>query len=171
MSVYIFGEGKSIYNENLNAPIVASEYSSQSGKTPYLSTIVLKDNTTVSEITEYSNKLREELEEVRQIFFKRPNHEQMKEYNKFLKVQQLLMNYMEELIQLYQSYELALQQTANRKQAIRQKIFNVGVKVSSLIRSYNTSGIFASKDALVAIPTSNSYDETIRARLLELLDT
>lgn len=173
MSVYIFGQGKSIYNENLGTPIVfgVATTSTTQLNTPQLSTIVLKDNTTVSEIMDYSNKLREELEEIRKIFFKYPKPENMKEYNKFLRVQQQLMNYLEELTELYQSYELALQQTANRKQAIRQKIFNVGIKISSLIRSYNTSGIFASRDtAFVSIPTPNSYEEAVRSRLLQALE-
>lgn len=173
MSIYIFGEGKSIYGDNTNAIFgdISSSTSPQSkASLPRLSTMVLRENTKASEITEYANRLRSELEEIRQVFFKDPKPQHTKDYDKFLNVQRELMNYTDDLTQLYHSYEAASQLTANRKPALRQKIVNIGMKISSLVKSYNTSGIFANKETFVAIPTPNSYEEMIRSRLLQSLD-
>lgn len=174
MSIYIFGEGKSIYGDNVNNKILSGgEYvSSASSKspTPRLSTVILRENTKASEIAEYATTLRSELEEIRQVFFKDPKPQHMKDYNKFLKIQQQLMNYTDELTQLYQGYEAASQLTANRKTALRDKIVSIGMKISALVRSYNTSGIFAGGESFVAIPTPNSYEEVMRAKLLQSLE-
>ena len=175
MSIYIFGEGKSIYGDNVNNTVLSGGASSSSSSTsvvtPRLSTMVLRENTKASEIEEYATALRRELEEIRQVFFKDPKPQYMKDYNKFLNIQQQLMNYTDELTQLYRGYEAASQLTANRKTALRDKIISVGMKISALVRSYNTSGIFASSESFVAIPSPSSYEEVMRAKLLQSLDT
>lgn len=178
MSIYIFGEGKSIYGDNVNNKILSgNEYVSSTSTTssfkspmPRLSTMTLRENTKAHEIAEYATTLRSELEEIRQLFFKDPKPQNTKDYDKFLKIQQQLMNYTDELTQLYRGYEAASQLTANRKPAIRDKIVSVGMKISALVRSYNTSGIFASSESFVAIPTPNSYEEVMRAKLLQSLE-
>lgn len=173
MSVYIFGNGKSVYGDAVNKILSTNTQENRTSidqKRPKLSTIILKENTNVSEIIDYSKTLRSELEEIRQIFYEQPQLGQTKQYDKFLKVQQSLMDYCDELIELYQSYGKASTLTANRKPAIREKILNVGLKMSGLIRSYNTSGIFAGRETLVTIPIENSYENVLRERLLKTLD-
>jgi hypothetical protein len=177
MSVYIFGEGRSIYGDNTNTTILRSggEYisttSSSKSPIPRLSTMVLREGTKSSEIVEYATTLRSELEQIRQIFFNNPKPQYMKDYNKFLKIQQQLMSHTDELTQLYRGYETASQLTANRKTALREKIANVGMKISALVRSYNTSGIFVSNENFVTIPTADSYEEVMRTKLLQSLET
>lgn len=178
MSVYIFSEGKSVYGDAIasNKVLVSGAYYGPhsidvSGKErPQLSTMVLRENTTASEIIEFSRTLRGELEQIRQLFFSEPKPEHLKDYEKFLRVQQRLLDYGDELVELYQAYEAASQLTANRKSAIRQKIINVGLKISALVRSYNTSGMFANKETFVSVPMPNSYEEVLRARLLQSLE-
>lgn len=167
MSVYIFGNGKSVYGDAVGA---TEHILSVNSTSPQLSTIILKESTTASEIVEYSKRLRTELEEIRKKFFNDPKPEHIKDYNKFLLVQQELMNHCDDLIELYQKIENASQLTPNRRPALRQKIMKVGLKISSLISSYNTSGIFVGRDLFVSVPTPNSYEEILRVRLLKALE-
>lgn len=167
MSVYIFShDGASIYGDNITSTTILHQLDSSSSDTHKLSTIELKMMTTSSEIIAYGDKIRSELEEIRQIYIDNP-HVATTEYNKFLNVQTEILGHVDDLIYLYRHLQDASKLTANRKEATKNKIYNVGLKLRSLIQSYNTSGIFTNKNFSVAVPFKNSRDEIIRSRLLQ----
>lgn len=168
MSVYIFSSGMSLYADSDDQ---ISAFQSTLGDKSSLSTIVLTESTTANEIISYGHTLRNELEQIRQIFIREANPMHTKDYEKFLRMQVQLLSYVDELAQLFSSYEDAKRLTVDRGSGIKQKIVNLGMKISSIIRSYNTSGMFAYKDTLVSVPTKSSYESVVKSKLLETINT
>jgi len=166
MSVYIFGSGASIYNDKITAH---KEYNTPTSDTivQKLSTMDLNENTTPKDVIIYGDKLRSELENIRQIFLDDPQTKDSKDYENFLKIKMEIFEYIDDLIRTYRLYVDASKLTANRKAALKNKILTIGLKLRSLISSYNTSGIFMSKNLTATIPTKNSREEIIRSRLLQ----
>lgn len=164
MSVYVFSDGKNIYKEKTYDNFSMSHISTKDD-TKKLSVITLEEKTSVDKLIQYSDILRNELRDIEQLFLNNPT--QQNDYTKFLDIKQEIFEKIDKLIELYQLYNDVSKLTVDRKTAIRNKILNIGLELRSIIQSFNTSGIFVSKNNRAIVPTPNSYEQILRSRLLQ----
>lgn len=167
-SVYIFGNDKSIYKTR-NGISHDTETSSTSSSLPILSVLRITRNTTEADLHAYAERLRGELEVIRQLYLADAKPESKKDYDDFLKVQQKLLTNVETIIELYGSYLDAskLLTADNRETSIKERIKSLNNESISLIQSYNNSGIFMNREFSVVVPSSKSYESVVRSRLLK----
>jgi len=176
--IYIFGSGSSIYSSpggDASGNILYGRYdgggssSHGSAVTPMLSTMTLRDSTTVADIDDYGTKLQSDLNEIERSFTDKPNISSMKSYEQFIKIRVKLLEHTNKLKELYVLYEEALVSTPDRKFAIRNQIREVGLKISAIVGSYNRSGLLVDGPVVVSIPSTarGSYQDALKQSIIQ----
>lgn len=156
----------SVYTDGDDTILSPSTVSRQPTK---LSTIVLRDNTTLRELDEYSARIQEELNVIENDMLKDVSFDSIKSHSKFTKIRVRLLNLLNKLKQLYVSYQDAKSSSStNRSFSLRNQIQNTGLAISAIVSSYNRSGILVDGDNVIGTSSKyKSYENELKDKIIQ----